>query len=60
MEALRIIAASWPIAVMVVGVGIAVVFRRCFKQAMDNTKKMNEYRASSAVAVQSQDRHRDD
>lgn len=60
MEALRIIAASWPIAATVIGIGFAIVIRRCFKQAMDNTEKMNEYRAGSAVAVQSQDRYRDE
>ena len=51
LEFLRIIAGSWPIAAMVIGIAAAIVIRRTFKQMMDATEKQNEYRASNAVVV---------
>lgn len=61
MEALRIIAGSWPIACMVVGLAAAVVVRRTLKQAMDNSQALALDRASGNRAVVVQPRpHADD
>ena len=51
MEALKIIAESWPIAIMVIGLAAAYVIRRSLKQVMDHSAKMDEYRAGTAVVV---------
>ena len=51
MEALKIIAESWPIAIMVIGLAAAYVIRRSLKQVMDHSAKMDEYRAGTAAVV---------
>jgi len=55
IEVLLIVANSWPIAVMVVGLGVCVVVRRCIKQAMDNSAEVQTVRASNAVVVRQSD-----
>jgi NADH:ubiquinone oxidoreductase subunit F (NADH-binding) len=60
MKALEIIAGSWPIAVMVVGVSIALVVRRSIKQAMDNDREAKRDRAMGNQAVVVRDRASDE
>jgi hypothetical protein len=62
MEALQIVAGSWPIAVMVIGVSAAVVVRRSLKQVMDNdrAKELDRAQGNNAVVVTSRTNHRDD
>jgi hypothetical protein len=56
MEALRIIAASWPIAVMVVGTIAGIVINSRLKQAQEDSQAVRDLRASQAVTVQSRER----
>lgn len=51
MEALQIVAGSWPIACMVVGLSAAVVIRRTLKQAMDNSQALALDRANGSKSV---------
>lgn len=51
LQGLRIVAESWPLAAMVVGVAAAVVVRRSLRQAMDNTRAESEDRAQGNRAV---------
>lgn len=61
LKALELVAGSWPIAFITVGIGIAFVVRRCFKQALDNDKAEKEARNSGERAVVVQPaRHIDD
>lgn len=57
MHALEIIAQSWPIAVMVVGVASAIVVRRSLKQVMDNDRaeKLDRAQGNKAVVVRSRE-----
>lgn len=58
IEVLQIIATSWPIAVMVIGLAAAITVRRSLKQSMDNSNEIQNIRASQSVVVR--DRHSDD
>ena len=60
MEALRIVAASWPVAAMVVGVTTGIVVRRSMYQAMNNDRLEKIERAKGNQAVVVHGRHRDD
>lgn len=60
MRALEIIADSWPIAVMVVGVCAAYVVRRSIKQVVDTNHVEAMDRQSGSRAVVVQGRHSDD
>lgn len=55
MEALKIVAESWPIAVMVVGLSITTVTNRRLKQAMDDSQAVRDLRASQALTVRKRD-----
>ena len=55
LEYLKVIAESWPIAVMVIGVSAAIVVRRSLRQAMNNSAEIQELRASSALVVRNKD-----
>lgn len=51
IQVLSIIAGSWPIAIIVIGVATAVVVNRRLKQAMDDSRTIQELRVSQAVVV---------
>lgn len=51
MEALKVVAESWPIAVMVVGLAAISVANRRMKQAMDDSQAVQDLRASQSTAV---------
>jgi hypothetical protein len=53
MEALRVIAGSWPIAVMVVGVTTGFFVRRTLYQTINNAhlEKLEQYNGNRAVVV---------
>lgn len=55
MQALQIIAGSWPIAIMVIGIATAVVVNRRLKQAMDDSQAVRDLRANQAVVVRNRD-----
>jgi len=55
LEYLKVIAESWPIAVMVIGISAAIVIRRSLRQAMNNSAEIQELRASSALVVRNKD-----
>jgi hypothetical protein len=54
LEFFKILADSWPIAWMVLGITAAVVIRKSFKQAMDNDRaeKLDRAQGNNAVVVQ--------
>jgi hypothetical protein len=63
MEALRIVAGSWPIAAIVIGTGITFTVRRTWKQSMQlaHEEKMDQLAGNRAVVVQASKRpHADD
>lgn len=49
IEGLRIVAESYPIAIMVVGIAASIVVRRSLKQSMEI--RDSQYRASNAVVI---------
>lgn len=51
LEFFKAFAASWPIAVMVVGVTVALVVNRRVRQAMTQDDEIRTLRASSAPVV---------
>lgn len=55
IEILQIVATSWPIALMVICISIAVVVSRRWKQAMDNQLEVQNIRSSQAVVVRSRE-----
>lgn len=55
IEVLRIIASSWPIAIMVVGLGITIVVNRRVKQGMDDTQTLRDIRSEQAVVIRNRD-----
>lgn len=57
LEYLHVIAGSWPIAIMVVGLGTAVVVRQSFKQLMNNSRaaQIDRAQGNNAVVVQRKD-----
>ena len=57
MEALQIVAGSWPIAAMVVGLSAAFVVRRTLRQAMNNQREKELERAQGNQAVIVRNRH---
>ncbi len=54
IQTLQIIAGSWPIAIMVIGLSTAIVVNRRLKQAMDDSQAVRDLKASQSVVV----RHR--
>lgn len=55
IDILVIVATSWPITVMVVGVSAAFVIRRSLKQAMDNADDVRNLRAVNSELVRARD-----
>lgn len=57
LKALELVAGSWPLAVAVVGVAVAIVVRRSLKQAMDNNRavKIDRAQGNQAVVVRSRE-----
>lgn len=53
LQALKLISESWPLAAAAVGITIALVVRRCFKQALTNEheKSMDRAQGNKAVVV---------
>lgn len=62
IEVLALIAGSWPIAAMVVGVTVAVVVRRCFRQVLDNSRaaQIDRAQGNQSVVVAARRPHLDD
>ena len=62
MDALRIIAGSWPIAAIVIGTGTTFAVRRTLKQSMDfsHVERMDQLEGNRAVVVQPRKPHKDD
>lgn len=59
IEILGIIAGSWPIAIMAVGIVTAIVVNQRLKQAMDNSQAVRDIKASQAVVVRNHNREVD-
>lgn len=51
IEVLQIIAGSWPIALMVIGLAAAIVINRRLKQSMDDSQAVRDLQASQALVV---------
>lgn len=51
IEVLGIIAGSWPLAVMVIGLSFAIVINRRLKQSMDDSQEVRNLNATRAVVV---------
>lgn len=51
IEILQIIATSWPIALMVIVVVVALVLNRRWKQVLDDSQAVRDLRSSQAMVV---------
>lgn len=62
MEALKIVADSWPIAFMVLGLAAAYVIRQSLHQSIDaaHTETMDRAKGNQAVVVSERRPHADD
>jgi len=55
IQVLSIIASSWPIAIMVIGIAVAIVVNQRLKQAMDDSQTIQNLKANQAVVVRNRD-----
>lgn len=57
MEALKIVAESWPIAAMVIGLSGAYVVRRTIRQSMEigHAERMDRAQGNQAVVVRNRE-----
>lgn len=51
IEILQIIATSWPIALMVIVIVVALVLNRRWKQVLDDSQAVRDLRSSQAMVV---------
>lgn len=51
LEYLKVIASSWPLTIMVIGLAAAIVVNRRLKQAMDDSQAVRDLNASQSVVV---------
>lgn len=58
LQYLTVIAESWPLTLMVVGIAIAIVVNRRLKQMQDDSQTLRDIRASKSVVVR--DRYSDE
>lgn len=55
IQVLSIVAASWPIAFMLVGITVAVIVNRRLKQAMDDSQAVRDLHASQSMVVRNRE-----
>lgn len=55
IEVLQIIATSWPIALMIIVIVIAIVLNKRWKQVLDDSQAVRDLRSSQAMVVRDRD-----